>query len=106
MAPKIQASYVDTLPRELQAENPTGELTYAVSVLNENGKTAGLSNMVQVPATSTMPPPVHFSAEVKSDGVLLSWACQPVMAATNLQYRLRIYRREVEPPASGGKVCG
>jgi len=103
VAPKIQASYVDTLLRELQAENPSGELTYAVSVLNENGKTAGLSNLVQVPAASTMPPPEHFSAQVESDGVLLSWACQPVMAAANLQYRLRIYRREVEPPALGKK---
>ena len=48
-APRIQATYTDTLPQELQTQNPTAQITYAVSVLNESGRSAGLSNLVQVP---------------------------------------------------------
>jgi hypothetical protein len=95
-APKIQASYTDTLPPELQKQNPMAEIAYAVSVLNQSGRSAGLSNLVQVPSAPTLSPPEHFSAEVKSDGVRLSWECPPVTGAADprIGYRLRIYRRE------------
>ena len=76
-APRIQATYADTLPQDLQTQNPTAQITYALSVLNESGRSAGLSNMVQVPAAPTLSPPENFSATVKSDGVLLSWDCSP-----------------------------
>jgi hypothetical protein len=94
--PKIQASYTDTLPRELQIQNPTGKITYAVSALNENGRSAGLSNPVQVPSAPTLSPPEQLNAEVRSDGVLLSWACPPATAGedSRIGYRLRLYRRE------------
>jgi hypothetical protein len=94
--PKIEASYTDILPRELQIQNPTAEITYAVSVLNENGRSAGLSNPVQVPSAPTLSPPEQLNAEVRSEGVLLSWACPPAMAGedSRIGYRLRIYRRE------------
>ena len=59
----------------LQEQDPTGTITYAVSVQNESGRSAGLSNQVQVPSAPTLPPPDHFRAEVKNDGVLLSWDC-------------------------------
>jgi hypothetical protein len=94
-APKIQASYTDILPQELQAQKPAGEITYAVSVLNESGRSAGLSNLVQVPSSPTLSPQQHFSAEVRSDGVLLSWECPGAGAADPpIGHRLRIYRRE------------
>ena len=73
--PKVEASYTDILSAELQKQDPTAEITYAVSVQNESGRSAGLSNQVQVPSAPTLPPPDHFRAEVKSDGVLLSWDC-------------------------------
>lgn len=104
-APKIQASYTDILPKALQSDNPTGEITYALSVLNENGRSAGLSNQVQIPAAATLPPPEHFNAEVKSDGVLLSWTCPPPVSSNNgVAYRLRIYRREPGVPAADEKT--
>ncbi len=91
---KVQANYTDVLPSELE-KNPAAGITYAVSVLNESGRSAGLSNQVQVPSAPTLPPPDHFRAEVKKDGVLLSWECPPVVASSNvLDYKLRIYRRE------------
>jgi hypothetical protein len=92
---KIQANYTDILSQELQKEDSTAEITYAVSVLNESGRSAGFSNQVQVPSAPTLPPPDHFRAAVKSDGVLLSWDCPQVTAASDLiEHKLRIYRRE------------
>ena len=95
-APKIQARYTDILPQDLQTQNPTAEITYAVSALNQSGRSAGLSNLVQVPAAPTLSPPEHFSPEVRSEGVLLSWACPPATDAADprIGHRLRIYRRE------------
>jgi hypothetical protein len=95
-APKIQASFTETLPQELQTQNPTAAITYAVSVVNQSGRSAGLSNLVQVPSAPTLSPPQRFSAEVRSDGVLLSWDCPPDTSTTDprIGHRLRIYRRE------------
>ena len=94
LPPKVQANYTDVLSSELQ-NNPTAEITYAVSVLNESGRSAGLSNQVQVPSAPTLPPPDQFRAEVKKDGVLLSWDCPPAVASsTGIEHKLRIYRRE------------
>ena len=94
--PKIQASYTDTLSRQLLTQDPTAEITYAISVLNNSGRSAGLSNRVQIPSAPTLSPPEHFSAEVRRDGVLLSWVCSSATASVDprIGYRLRIYRRE------------
>src|SRR5450755_2007715 len=40
-------AYIATLPDYIQAEYPTGEVTYAVEVLNRNARGAGLSNRVR-----------------------------------------------------------
>ena len=93
-AQKVEATYIDTLPHSLQ-EDPTAQITYAIAVLNESGRSAGFSNTVEVPSAQTLSPPSQFSAEVKSDGVLLSWECQPISIFNPaLGYKLRIYRRE------------
>jgi hypothetical protein len=94
-AAKIQANYVDTIPPELQKENPTGQITYAVSVTNEDGRSAGLSNQVQVPAPSTLPPPTGLQAQVTADGIVLSWMESPDgHPFPQLRYVYRVYRRE------------
>jgi len=103
-ATKVQASFTDAIPRELQKEDPTAGLTYAVSVLNEGGRSAGLSNLVKVPSAPTLPPPEQFNARVDSDGVLLFWNCPPATNAEPnpaLRHRLRIYRRENYPREPG-----
>jgi hypothetical protein len=95
LPPKVQAIYTDVLSQELQKQDPTAAITYAVSVQNESGRSAGLSNQVQVPSAPTMLPPDHFRAQLKSDGVLLSWDCPLALAAQGLiEHKLRIYRRE------------
>jgi len=92
---KIEASYTDVLPESLQEQDPTGTISYAVSVQNQSGRSAGLSNQVQVPSAPTLPPPGHFRSQLKYDGVLLSWDCPPAPpASAQITYKLRIYRRE------------
>ena len=93
-AGKVQASYTDTLPQQLQQENLGAQITYAVSVLNENGRSAGLSNQVNVPLAPAVPPPNSFRAEVTADGVRISWICPPAFSRQleGVQYRVRIYR--------------
>src|SRR5713101_5810347 len=49
--------FADPLPPPIQEQNPTGDITYAVEVLNRDGRSAGLSNRVQVAAVPTLPPP-------------------------------------------------
>jgi hypothetical protein len=98
--PKVEAHYTDILSPELQEQGSAAEITYAVSVQNENGRSAGLSNQVQVTSAPTFPPPDHFRAQVKSDGVLLSWDCPPAISASGgIAHKLRIYRREQGKPA-------
>jgi hypothetical protein len=93
--PKSQAEYIDSLPREIQQENPTAQVTYAVLVVNESGRSAGLSNQVQVPAAPTLPAPANLNAQVTAQGIVLSWSCglAPTRALPYIQYRVRVYRR-------------
>ncbi|HYL16243.1 MAG TPA: hypothetical protein VEV41_24635 [Terriglobales bacterium] len=91
----VQASYTDTLPTALQQQNPTAAATYAVETLNENGRSAGLSNQVQVPLAPTLPPPSDVSAEVTADGVILTWTgILHEHEAPELRHVYRVYRRQ------------
>lgn len=93
-AAKMRASYIDHLPRALLKGNPAAQIFYAVSVLNGNGRSAGLSNVAQVPAVAALPPPSDFRAEVTAAGVVLSWAGVPrTPEAPGLQHTYRVYRR-------------
>jgi hypothetical protein len=94
---KLQADYTDTLPPDLEQQNPTRTVTYAVQALNASGRSAGLSNQVRVPLAPTLPPPEDFKAEVTPEGVVLTWSCvDPTKALPDITYRYRIYRRSVE----------
>jgi hypothetical protein len=64
-------------------------------VLNEDRRSAGLSNQVQVPAAPTLPPPADFKASVTAEGIVLKWDAVPEpRSVPGLQYRYRVYRRE------------
>jgi hypothetical protein len=94
-AQKPQVSFTDQLPPSLQSAYPTSNVVYAVSVLNSYGKTAGLSNQVQVPAAPTLPPPSDFDAQIMAEGVRLSWKpVAPPQEIPGLRYMYRLYRRE------------
>lgn len=92
-----QAAFVDSLSPDLQQQNPTRMVTYAVEALNLHARSAGLSNQVRVPLAPTLPPPANFRAEVTSDGVVLTWDCLlPTAPSPEIQYFYRIYRRSVD----------
>src|SRR5580698_765078 len=71
---KVSGSYTASLPAQLESDNPSGFITYAVEVLNTDGRGAGLSNQVRVSLAHTLPPPQDFAARVTGGGVVLTWA--------------------------------
>ena len=89
-AEKVHANYTDTLPRALLVENSGAQMFYAILVLNGNGRSAGLSNVVHVPAVAALPPPSDFRAQVMAEGVVLSWTA---VQHSGLQAMYRVYRR-------------
>ncbi len=91
---KPTLNYTDTLPAQLTAATPEGIAYYAVEVLNSHGRSAGLSNRVEIPLLPTLPPPPDFRAQVTADGIRASWSCVTVPADTpaTLLYRVRVYR--------------
>jgi hypothetical protein len=92
---KLAASFIDTLPADLQLRNDFGSATYAVEVLNSNGRGAGLSNRVHVPLAETLPAPADFSAQVTAHGVVLSWtgALPSLPVPNTIRRGYRVYRR-------------
>ena len=72
LQPGKPATYNDTLPRDLQQQDPAGFATYAVEVQNAHGRSAGLSNQVQVPLAPTFAAP-PLNARVTAEGPEISW---------------------------------
>jgi len=61
-----------------------------------DGKGAGLSNQVQVPAGAAFPAFPNFTAEVTAHGVNLSWTVPPAPEnVSGHRYLFRIYRRQM-----------
>jgi hypothetical protein len=90
---KLEDVFVDELPWDLQQQNPTRSITYAVQALNESGRAAGLSNQVQVPLAPTLPAPA-LNAQPTADGIVLGWPGElNVTSDPNLSYSYRVYRR-------------
>jgi hypothetical protein len=93
-AESVHADYTDNLPGRLLVENPDAQISYAVSVLNGNGRSVGLSNVAHVPAVAALPPPSDFRARVTAEGVVLSWTAVPhEPKVSGLRYLYRVYRR-------------
>src|SRR5271167_391345 len=92
---KVMATYIDTLTHDLLVRDIFGSATYAVEVLNVDGRAAGLSNQVRVPLAETLPAPTGFAARVTARGVELTWTgalfSLPVSSPVRRSYR--VYRR-------------
>ena len=88
-------TFTDLLPSKLQDRNPTGDVTYAVEVLNRDRRGAGLSNRVHVPAAPTYPPPEHPAALLTGVGVVVTWtSAGEATIVPGVQHSYRIYRRD------------
>jgi fibronectin type 3 domain-containing protein len=92
---KVAGSYTDSLPVQLESDNASGFITYAVEVLNTDGRGAGVSNQVRISLVRTLPPPRDFAARVTGGGVVLTWMNdgKPENSGTATRYLYRIYRR-------------
>jgi len=96
---RATGSYTDTLPSAQESDNasgfnPSAFITYAVEVLNTDGRDAGLSNQVRAPLARTLAPPADFSARVTSQGVALTWTSGiPSESSPAVHYVYRVYRR-------------
>jgi hypothetical protein len=92
---KVAAKYTDSLPLDLRLHSLFGSATYAVEVLNRDGRGAGLSNQVHVPLAEALAPPTDFSARVTAQGVVLTWtgALLSLPSPNPVRQSYRIYRR-------------
>jgi hypothetical protein len=92
---KISGSYTDSLSAQLESDDPSGFITYAIEVLNTGGRGAGLSNQVRVSLAHTLSPPRDFQARVTSRGVELKWTndVRSENSDAAIRYVYRIYRR-------------
>lgn len=96
----VRMHYVDRVPAELGERNPAGFVMYSVEVLNEHGRSAGLSNQLPIPVAPTLAPPTELSADVSADGVRITWNGGSVSGAPpGLIYRYRIMRKPAGAPA-------
>ncbi len=94
--PSGVASYTDTLPRQLQEQDPTGSAVYTVEVSNARGRSAGPSNAARVPLAPTLPTPTGLDARVVAEGVAVSFSAPvlpPATAPGDRTHALRLYRR-------------
>ncbi len=92
---KLTSSFTDTLSFDFEIRNSSNSATYAVEVLNRDGRAAGLSNQVHVPLAPALPPPKDFTAQVTAQGVLLAWTSAPLSLPMRNPIRcaFRLYRR-------------
>lgn len=100
LSPNAEGAFADTLPSALAAGAPR-VLTYFVELDNSKGRSAGLSNGVQILAGQAPPPVAGLSAEMRKDGVLLHWAPVPSGAAPDAvraPAAVRLVRKLLTPP--------
>lgn len=104
-AKRLTASFIDTLPSAIEQANPTSFAIYAVEVLNDAGRAAGVSNLARVPLVPVLQPLSDFAAQPTGQGVLISWECPPASSsATGVKYLFRIYRH-TESSASATRIA-
>jgi hypothetical protein len=93
LAPGADGAFTDTLPAPLASGAPRA-LTYAIELVNRKGRTAGLSNAVQVPAGQAPAPVTGLTVEMRRDGALLRWAPAP---SDSDRVAIRFVRRQITP---------
>jgi hypothetical protein len=95
LAPASDGAFTDTLPPALAAGSPR-PLTYFVELVNRKGRSAGLSNAAEILAGQAPSAIVGLRADVRKDGVLLSWAPAPPDSPSAA---VRLERTLLTPPA-------
>ena len=92
---KISASYTDVLPSAVEVDDPSSFLSYAVEVLNADGRSAGLSNQVRVSLARTLPPPKELNAHITAQGIVLDWTSTLLPGSPpTVRFVYRVYRHQ------------
>lgn len=99
--------YTDTLPKELELQDPTGFATYTLEDQNPQGRSAGLSNEVKVSLAPTLPAPLNVRSKVTPDGVELTWTGVPGVPTKNpaLTYFYGVFR-QIEGEKAAEMIAG
>jgi hypothetical protein len=82
-----------TLPSDVQEQNPRAQATYAIEVLNTNGRSAGLSNQVRVPTAPTAEPAKDVVTTVNADRITIEFS-----GFGYNQFSYHVFRAEVGSP--------
>lgn len=85
-----KSMFIDAIPASLLGSDPNSQIFYAVTILNQNYRSAGISNVVAVPAMVAPAAPSDFQAQITAEGVVVGW--KETQAATVKQF-YRVYRR-------------
>jgi hypothetical protein len=93
------ASYTEILPNALASGEPR-PMSYFVELLNRRGRSAGLSNAATVLAGSAPGAIGELKAEVRKQGVVLSWTPDGEKAP------VRLARKLLTPPAAKASEKG
>lgn len=97
-------TFVDNLAPQVQREHPTEFASYAISMSNWRGRSAGLSNQVRVPLAPTMAAPAEIRSGVAPEAIVLTWTgSSHEHLSPNLRHVYRIYRAE-EPRKPGAAI--
>lgn len=106
--PGRPAEYTDALSAEL-THGPTRLLTYQLDLLNHAEKSAGHSNSAFAAAGPSPPAVTGLTAQVRRDGVLLSWhpstessADTPAEGTSSILFRIKRVRQNPIPGGTTG----
>jgi hypothetical protein len=99
--PDKPGAYTDNLPPDL-ASGPWRLLTYQVILLNRAQKSAGSSNSAVTAAGAAPPAVAGLAAQVRQDGVLLSW--HPATNAPSGEEKSTVFRIHRVLTTPGGEV--
>lgn len=100
---KPQSRYVDSPPQDIFQSSTAQWATYAIESTNARGRSAGLSNQVQVSLAPTLMAPQNVRASVTGEGIIISWpggAAPPQSAAYQFRYRVERRVKPGSPPAA------
>jgi hypothetical protein len=101
LPPGGAGAYTDQLPTDL-AHGPDRLLRYEIALLNHAGKSAGPSNAAYSAAGASPPRLTGLTAQVRQDGVLLSWqpAAEP---GETILFRIERHQVTATVPAEDSK---
>lgn len=92
---RTSENYTDEFSSNESSDHATSYFSYAVRVLNPYGRSAGLSNQVQVSAAPALNPPLNLHADLTGEGVRLSWNAIAIgQEISGIRFIYRMYRRE------------